>query len=44
MTCIVLKTLDNVCGIVLEFTSSTREQAQADAKTTLRIAVDAKFC
>jgi len=43
MTCIVLKTLDNVCGIVLELTSNSREQARTDHKTTLRVAADARF-
>ena len=43
MTCIVLKTFDNVCGIVLELTSNSREQERTDRKTSLRVAVDARF-
>jgi len=43
MTCIVLKTLDHICGIVLELTSNSREQAGTDRKTSLRVAADARF-
>jgi len=43
MTRIILRTLDNVCGIVLELTSNSREQARADRKTSLRVAADARF-
>jgi len=43
MTRIVLKTLDNICGIVLELTSNSREQARTDRKTSLRVAADARF-
>lgn len=43
MTCIVSKTFDNICGIVLELTSNSREQARMDRKTSLRVAADARF-
>jgi hypothetical protein len=43
MACIVLKTFDSVCGIVLKLTSNSREQAGTDRKTSLRVAADARF-
>jgi len=43
MTHIVLKTLDNICGIVFELTSNSIEQAGTDSKTSLRVAADVRF-